>query len=458
MARRLFASIFLAAACCSVASAAAFNAASKNNVAVYYGQGPSQKPLSTYCADPSIDIIILSFVNLFPQQANGYPGINLGNQCTEKTYPGPGYNGTESRPADDHLPQCPDLQRDLATCRKKSADKKILLSLGGATPEYQLTGTADGEAFATMLWSMFGPRQKSWADEGLPRPFDDGTAAFSVDGFDLDIEHPSVDNSAGYKALVAKLRSLYATAKGTTFYLTASPQCVVPDANMAEILKSTVFDMVFVQFYNTPECSARRWADANSKSSNKPRGSSSSSSDPDPAGFTFDAWADFLAGAGGGSSGGGGSSSSSSSSSSKARQTRLYIGLSGSASAGAGAGNNVSPAQARALAAAFYCRPAFGGVAVWDATYAGANVEAGTGRNFYQAAKDALLAIDADPEADCSVSKGIPRARPQSTGGRCGNGFGMACGSGGCCSQWGWCGTGNDHCGSGCQSGFGNCN
>eukprot|EP00835_Amoeboradix_gromovi_P006139 NODE_670_length_5356_cov_0.415066.p2 type:complete len:164 gc:universal NODE_670_length_5356_cov_0.415066:1670-2161(+) len=26
-----------------------------------------------------------------------------------------------------------------------------------------------------------------------------------------------------------------------------------------------------------------------------------------------------------------------------------------------------------------------------------------------------------------------------------------------CCSQWGWCGVTVDHCGTGCQSGFGKC-
>ncbi|OUM69845.1 carbohydrate-binding module family 18 protein, partial [Piromyces sp. E2] len=42
--------------------------------------------------------------------------------------------------------------------------------------------------------------------------------------------------------------------------------------------------------------------------------------------------------------------------------------------------------------------------------------------------------------------------------GRCGPEHGYAsCNSGECCSQYGYCGTSSDHCGTGCQSEFGNC-
>ncbi|ORX63258.1 hypothetical protein BCR32DRAFT_227084 [Anaeromyces robustus] len=44
-----------------------------------------------------------------------------------------------------------------------------------------------------------------------------------------------------------------------------------------------------------------------------------------------------------------------------------------------------------------------------------------------------------------------------STNGQCGSKFG-SCPNNGCCSQYGWCGTTKDHCGTGCQKGFGRCN
>jgi len=46
---------------------------------------------------------------------------------------------------------------------------------------------------------------------------------------------------------------------------------------------------------------------------------------------------------------------------------------------------------------------------------------------------------------------------PISTNGKCGKTDGK-CPSGKCCSKYGWCGTSDSHCGSGCQSEFGKCN
>ncbi|KXS12965.1 hypothetical protein M427DRAFT_387679 [Gonapodya prolifera JEL478] len=39
----------------------------------------------------------------------------------------------------------------------------------------------------------------------------------------------------------------------------------------------------------------------------------------------------------------------------------------------------------------------------------------------------------------------------------CGSWTGKSCGSGQCCSQYGWCGTTNDYCSAGCQQSFGSC-
>jgi chitinase len=54
LARAAFAAGLLA----STASAA-FNAASKTNVVMYWGQGSNQVPLSDVCADPNIDIVAI---------------------------------------------------------------------------------------------------------------------------------------------------------------------------------------------------------------------------------------------------------------------------------------------------------------------------------------------------------------------------------------------------------------
>lgn len=57
---------------------AAFNKNSKTNVAVYWGQGNDQIPLSQVCADPNINIVNIGFVNYFPKTVDEYPGTNHG--------------------------------------------------------------------------------------------------------------------------------------------------------------------------------------------------------------------------------------------------------------------------------------------------------------------------------------------------------------------------------------------
>lgn len=57
---------------------AAFDASSKNNVAIYWGQGANQKPLDVICSDPSVDIVNIGFVNGFPKTTKEYPKTNFG--------------------------------------------------------------------------------------------------------------------------------------------------------------------------------------------------------------------------------------------------------------------------------------------------------------------------------------------------------------------------------------------
>jgi len=46
----------------------------------------------------------------------------------------------------------------------------------------------------------------------------------------------------------------------------------------------------------------------------------------------------------------------------------------------------------------------------------------------------------------------------QASSGRCGADFGKTCPNGQCCSKYGYCGTSEKHCGTGCQTDFGKCN
>ncbi|WDK21615.1 chitin recognition protein [Colletotrichum graminicola] len=422
-----------------VSVSGAFSPTSKNNVVVYYGQGPNQVDLLYHCQQPEIDVIILSFVHLFPAQANGYPGTNFGNRCGDQVYPGPGND-----PSKNQLKlNCPTLNAQIPVCQQQYG-KKILLSLGGGVTTYQLTGKAEGELLATYLWKMFGPRDPSWTG---PRPFDNNGQAVEVDGFDMDIEHPSTDNSAGYIALVSLLRTFYASAT-KPYYLTGAPQCIVPDASMAAMISSVKFDMIFVQFYNTPSCSAATWVSSNP--SYVPGQSFQG------GGFTFDSWVQWL-------------------SNTPSRDAKVFITLPGSPDA-ANPGNYITHDQAKNLINAYYCRPSFGGVAVWEATrgasnpYNGKSFQATMKLWLQGAAEDARLAScqqapvasslpsSVQPTQPTSSARPSPSPNPPNPGqpGACGAGVGP-CGSGFCCSAYGYCGTTTEYCGTGCQPAFGTC-
>ena len=87
--------------------------------------------------------------------------------------------------------------------------------------------------------------------------------------------------------MASRLRTHFKTAN-KTYLLTSAPQCVVPDANMGNLISAVSFDIIWVQFYNTPQCSARSWITANP---NYIDGESQS-----PSGFSFETWSNFLSG------------------------------------------------------------------------------------------------------------------------------------------------------------------
>lgn len=141
---------------------------------------------------------------------------------------------------------------DIPVCQK-TYGKKILLSLGGGTNTYALSGQNDGVAFADLLWGAFGPQTSGWLSAGKPRPFDGpNKEAVAVDGFDFDIEfRPTgkslllliaplvckkklgkglwlifiLDNSVGYIACVNRLRGLFSSQAAKPYIITGAPQC-----------------------------------------------------------------------------------------------------------------------------------------------------------------------------------------------------------------------------------------
>ena len=303
-------------------------------IAVYYGQGDSQPRLSHFCDDADIDIIPIGFVNGFGNGQtfywstetyspnNGWPSANFGNQCGGGLYVTPDGKQTNM------FTLCTQLRDDVAYCQAKG--KKILLSIGGDNQKspYQFTSDAEGREFAEQVWGMFGDLQSDWGSK--PRPF----GSNSVDGFDLDLE---MGGNTGYLAMAQRLRELMGSK-----LLTAAPQCNVPDSHLGQAIAAVRFDQIYVQFYNTQECSAKAGVD-------KIKGVNSGSDD-----ISFKKWADYVRSLG------------------QSPTPQIFIGLPGSTAA-ANNGFYVTPEEAQSLFNKFYTDSAFGGAMIWEATAAEAN-------------------------------------------------------------------------------------
>lgn len=171
---------------------------------------------------------------MFPDQegANGYPGTNFGNACGGSYYKSP--EGKETR----LLESCAQIGSDIQYCQSKG--KKILLSLGGASPDVYIATESSAKDMADFLWGAFGPAKHTW--EG-PRPFGEAY----VNGFDFDIESHASNITGlvdfGYAIMVDYFRHLFA-AEEETYYISGAPQCVVPDSHLSDAISKSVFDFL----------------------------------------------------------------------------------------------------------------------------------------------------------------------------------------------------------------------
>ncbi|KAI5910711.1 Chitinase 3 [Candida parapsilosis] len=183
----------------------AFDPTSNANVAVYWGQnsGGNQQRLSYYCDSDAVDIVILSFMHVFPNPVQ----LNFANAC-EGTF------------TSDGILKCDNIAADIQSCQAKG--KIVLLSLGGASGSYGFTSDDQAKKFAHTAWDLFGNSDTLSASE---RPF--GSAI--LDGFDFDIENHI---NTGYAAMANELRSIFATDSSKQYYLGAAPQCPYPDASV----------------------------------------------------------------------------------------------------------------------------------------------------------------------------------------------------------------------------------
>ncbi|RMZ28569.1 hypothetical protein D0859_07323 [Hortaea werneckii] len=421
------------AASALAASASAFDATKNNGLVTYWGQGANKQRLVETCKTGNFDVVNVGFVTVFPDQSpDGWPGTNFGNACYGDVYEHDGVNSTL-------LKTCPYIAQDVQDCQTKY-NTKIFLSLGGGYPNnYYITDDASGEDFADFLWGAFGPVS---ANNGQPRPW--GNVA--VDGFDFDIESeisPAPTDvvgdyrSSGYAAMINHFKNdLYPQDSSKQYYISGSPQCVIPDAHFTTVMAEASFDFLWIQFYNTPQCSARAGVNnLNGQGSND---------------ITFSGWEN---------------------SPSKNPNIKLYLGL----PAGEAAANDdsyyLSLSEAQQLLAEFATDAKFGGVMLWEATYDMNNTICGSPYSYWiQKILNAVTqgqTIDTDVKNNCpspTTSSAIATPTPTeltiSPNGACGGDTFYTCeGSkwGQCCSVYGYCGSTDDYCGNNCDSDFGLC-
>ncbi|KAG4927092.1 hypothetical protein AAZX31_19G068800 [Glycine max] len=187
------------------------------SLVVYWGQNAGEGQLTKTCKTGLFHIVNIAFLSTF---GNGsQPQINLAGHCS------PASKG------------CKRLGKDIKNCQRRGI--KVMLSIGGGTNTYSLSSPDDARQVADYIWDNFlGGKSNS-------RPF--GNAI--LDGVDFNIESGELH----YAALAYRLHDHYAGSK-KKFYLTASPQCSFQNNLLHGALTTGLFDHVWIQFYNNPQC------------------------------------------------------------------------------------------------------------------------------------------------------------------------------------------------------------
>ncbi|XP_028773269.1 hevamine-A-like [Neltuma alba] len=185
-------------------------------IVTYWGQNVNEGELSTACDTGKYEIINIAFMNTF---GNGQtPDINLAGHCS----------ASWGVPCTKYAPQ-------IATCQGLGV--KIFLSLGGASGSYSLSSAEEAKQFASYLWTYY----LSGQSPGL-------LGLVALDGIDFDIEGGT---NLYWDVL---LKELHAYTQQKKFYLSAAPQCPIPDYYLNTAITTGLFDYIWVQFYNNPPC------------------------------------------------------------------------------------------------------------------------------------------------------------------------------------------------------------
>ncbi|KAM0897806.1 hypothetical protein ACQ4PT_022319 [Festuca glaucescens] len=190
------------------------------SIAVYWGQNDGEVSLPETCASGKFEFVIIAFLSKF---GNGQmPQMDLASHCD------PSSGG------------CENISKDIQSCQRRGV--KVLLSIGGADGSYGLSSPGDARQVAMYLWNNFlGGTSSS-------RPLGDAV----LDGIDFDIEYGGDKFWNNLASDIKKLGNNLDSHKPVL--LSAAPQCPFPDEWDGSAIATGLFDYVWVQFYDNPEC------------------------------------------------------------------------------------------------------------------------------------------------------------------------------------------------------------
>ncbi|CAM0883677.1 unnamed protein product [Alopecurus aequalis] len=160
------------------------------SIAVYWGQNDGEASLAETCASGNYEFVILAFLPKFGKGQT--PQLDLASHCD------PSSGGCRSQ------------SKDIKSCQSRGV--KVLLSIGGGDGSYGLSSPGDDRQVAMYLWN----------------------------------------NYLGGKSDLKKLGNNIDINKAVL--LSAAPQCPFPDEWDGGAISTGLFDYVWVQFYNNPEC------------------------------------------------------------------------------------------------------------------------------------------------------------------------------------------------------------
>nr|BAA25015.1 class III acidic endochitinase [Glycine max] len=190
-------------------------ASTTGGITIYWGQNIDDGTLTSTCDTGNFEIVNLAFLNAFGCGIT--PSWNFAGHCGD-------WN------------PCSILEPQIQYCQQKGV--KVFLSLGGAKGTYSLCSPEDAKEVANYLYQNFL--------SGKPGPL----GSVTLEGIDFDIEL----GSNLYWGDLAKELDALRHQNDHYFYLSAAPQCFMPDYHLDNAIKTGLFDHVNVQFYNNPPC------------------------------------------------------------------------------------------------------------------------------------------------------------------------------------------------------------